>query len=91
MASADGASSMGFHSDAVAQLEPDTGVAIVSVGAERTLRFRRIDDRARAWDFMLANGSLLFMSDDVQTAYQHAVPVERDAGARISLTFRALR
>jgi alkylated DNA repair dioxygenase AlkB len=87
---ADGSNTMGFHADALDQLTPGTGVAIVSVGATRRLRFRHRTDRSTTWDFPLAAGSLLFMSDDVQREYEHAIPAEPMSAPRISLTFRSL-
>lgn len=38
----DGTSSMGYHSDQTDNLEKNTGIAIISLGAERILRFRKI-------------------------------------------------
>ena len=86
----DGQSSMGFHSDEVAQLVPGTGVAIVSVGATRSIAFRLKADKAVQFDCPLPAGSLLYMSDQVQQDWLHAIPRDDDAGERISLTFRAL-
>ena len=42
----EGASTMGFHADSIAELKPGTGVTIVSLGEKRTLTFRRTEDRA---------------------------------------------
>lgn len=86
-----GDSTMGFHSDSVSELVPGTGVAIVSLGAERTLRFRRSDDKSISCDFPLPSGSLLYMPAPVQSEWKHAVPAKSETGARISLTFRCLR
>src|SRR4051794_12168948 len=36
----DASSSMGFHSDATDELVPGTGIAVVSLGAERAVTFR---------------------------------------------------
>ena len=41
----DGKSKMGFHSDQTDILYERTGVAIISVGETRTLRFRNIEDK----------------------------------------------
>src|SRR3954471_22200897 len=38
----DGSSKMGFHTDQIEVLEEDTGIAILSVGETRTLRFRNL-------------------------------------------------
>jgi len=83
-----GSATMGFHVDATDQLAPGTGVAIVSLGAERSLTFRNIGDRTLERDYRLRTGSLLFMPNAVQNEWLHAVRKEPGAGPRISLTFR---
>jgi alkylated DNA repair dioxygenase AlkB len=86
----DGRSRMGFHSDSEAGIVPGTGVAIVSLGAQRPLRFRvtaRPDERI---DYVLAPGSLLFMPPRVQAEWQHALPRSSQRLPRISLTFRTI-
>lgn len=85
-----GDATMGFHSDSVSELQPGTGVAIVSLGSQRVLRFRKIADKSVIHDFPLPSGSLLYMPAAVQAAWKHAVPAQEDCGARISLTFRCL-
>jgi len=83
-----GGSRMGFHSDD--DLAPGTGVAIVSLGSERTLRFRLKEHREATCDFPLPDGSLLYMAPGVQIEWQHGVPEQVGAGERISLTFRKI-
>jgi len=85
-----GASRMGFHSDSAMGLVEGSGVAIVSLGAQRPLRFRRtaqLDDR---FDVVLAPGSLLWMDQAVQQIWQHALPRSSTHDPRISVTFRAV-
>ena len=86
----DGSSRMGFHSDQTDILHPGTGVAIVSLGAARTLRFRNIENEELRHDYLLENGSLVYMTQEVQHAWKHAVPKAPGAGARMSLTFRKM-
>lgn len=85
-----GDSTMGFHSDSTDELMPGTGVAIVSLGTIRTLRFRRIGDSTVTHDFPLTHGSLLYMTAPVQTQWKHGIPPEGTTGPRISLTFRCV-
>lgn len=85
-----GRSTMGFHFDAADDLAPGTGVAIVSLGAVRTLRFRKMHDREVEFARPLASGSMLYMPPEVQREWKHGIPRETGAGARISLTFRQL-
>ena len=86
-----GSSRMGFHADSTAELEPGTGVAIVSLGATRTLFFRRTDAPEIRWGCPLPPGSLLWMDDEVQAHWQHGITKEAGAAPRVSLTFRALQ
>jgi alkylated DNA repair dioxygenase AlkB len=87
----DGESKMGFHSDATEHLAPGTGITIVSLGAERTLTFRRIGDPATTEAYRLNSGSLLHMSAGMQSCWKHAIlPDPEAAGGRISLTFRRM-
>jgi alkylated DNA repair dioxygenase AlkB len=86
----DGTATMGFHHDSITDLEPATGVAIVSLGAARTLTFRRRDDRSISIGYVLSHGSLLYMPPEVQLEWEHGVRGEPGAAERISLTFRRL-
>ena len=85
-----GESTMGFHSDATENLLPSTGIAIVSLGERRTLRFRAKRDRTVMVDRELESGSLIWMSQAVQREWQHAIPKTASDCPRLSLTFRSL-
>ncbi|SDK97091.1 2OG-Fe(II) oxygenase superfamily protein [Catalinimonas alkaloidigena] len=87
----DGRSKMGYHSDQTDILAPDTGVAIVSLGECRTLRFRNIADPTLTHDVPLPAGSLLYMTQRVQHEWQHAIPRTDTDQGRISLTFRRMQ
>lgn len=84
----DGEASMGFHSDTSEELQPGSGVAIVSLGAARSMLFRSKADKAKIVERVLHGGSLLFMSNDMQNEWLHAIPKAPDSGPRISATFR---
>ncbi|HEX8610905.1 MAG TPA: alpha-ketoglutarate-dependent dioxygenase AlkB [Telluria sp.] len=87
----DGASSMGFHSDETDGLTDGTGVAIISLGSVRAIAYRNKLDAALRVDYPLPNGSLLYMSGQVQHEWVHAIQKDPGAGERISLTFRSMR
>lgn len=87
----DGTSKMGFHSDQTDILEPETGVAILSIGETRTLRFRNIEDQEIRQDFELPAGSLIYMTQQVQEKWQHAIPKSATNKGRMSLTFRHMK
>lgn len=87
-----GNSTMGYHSDSVAELEPGTGISIVSLGATRTISFRREADRSEVHELVLLGGSLLHMTAAMQSAWRHAVlRAEGVSAGRISLTFRRIK
>jgi alkylated DNA repair dioxygenase AlkB len=88
----DGASTMGFHADDTRDLADGTGIAVVSLGAERQISFRLGNNRSSVEHHALPPNSLLFMSADMQRDWKHAIladPCVKEA--RISLTFRQLR
>lgn len=86
----DGRSKMGFHSDVTYNLDPDTGVAILSLGAERELSFRSKIDPTQRFSYLLTNGSLLYMTQRTQDFWEHAVKKAKTNEGRISLTFRRI-
>lgn len=87
----DGAASMGFHRDATDELAAGTGIAVVSLGADREIAFRPEADRTRIVRRMLKSGSLLYMSPEMQADWKHGIePIAGPVGGRISLTFRLL-
>ena len=79
---------MGYHSDQTDILYPETGIAIVSVGETRILRFRNTADKELFIDYNLLSGSLIYMTQEVQRVWQHAIPASNTDHGRISLTFR---
>ncbi len=83
-----GRSTMGFHSDATHNLAAGTGVAIVSLGAERSLTFRSKADQGLLMHYPLPHGSLFYMTQLTQEHWTHAVKKSDTDDARISLTFR---
>lgn len=84
----DGNSSLGYHSDSSEELKEGTGVAIISLGAERTINYKNKVDREVIVLYKLKSGTLLFMDKKVQEEWLHSIPKEEGVGSRISLTFR---
>lgn len=87
----DGKSRMGFHSDQTDILVENTGVGIVSIGETRILRFRNIENRDIIKDFELPSGSFIYMTNDIQDKWQHAIPKSDTENGRMSLTFRKMK
>ncbi len=83
-----GKDSMGWHRDNEPEMDT-TSIASVSLGATRTFKVRRREDK-RVWDVDLAHGDLLVM-ERMQHEFEHGLPrrkkVERP---RLNFTFRRL-
>ncbi len=86
----DGKAKMGFHSDQIDILHENTGVAIVSLGATRTLRFKNIENPNIVKDFELQSGSMIHMTNAIQKEWKHAIPKSDTDSGRMSLTFRKI-
>lgn len=87
----DGKSKMGYHSDQIDILESDTGIVIVSLGETRTLKFRNIANSDDYLSYDLPSGSLIYMTQEIQQEWQHAIPKSDTENGRISLTFRQMK
>jgi alkylated DNA repair dioxygenase AlkB len=87
----DGRSKMGYHSDQTDILETDTGIAIVSLGETRILKFRNIANPEHFLTYELPSGCLFYMTQEVQANWQHAIPKSDTDNGRISLTFRKIK
>lgn len=85
----DGADSVAWHGDTIGRsATEDTMVAILSLGAARTLalRPRGGGDSVR---FSLGHGDLLVMGGSCQRSWEHCVPKSsRPTGPRVSVQFR---
>ena len=85
----DGSDFTGWHADKVAMHVPGTSIAIVSLGAVRPLRFRRLQNGAPTAEVLLGDGSLLWMRGATQSHYEHSIPADSDIRSeRLSITFR---
>lgn len=87
----DGKSKMGFHSDQTDILEANSGIAIVSLGEARVLRFKKIKEEGMVFDYLLPSGSLLYMTQELQKEWVHAIPKSETENGRMSLTFRKIK
>lgn len=87
----DGKSKMGYHSDQTDILETDTGIVIVSIGETRTLKFKNIENPEELLHYELTSGSLVYMTQDIQSFWQHSIPKSDTSKGRISLTFRKMK
>ncbi|MYB34229.1 MAG: alpha-ketoglutarate-dependent dioxygenase AlkB [Gammaproteobacteria bacterium] len=86
----DGTHYIGFHSDQGEEMKSGAGVAIVSLGAVRTMVIRRIDNPDNKFFYPLKPGSVIYMKDEIQKTWEHGIPKQAGKGPRISLSFRHL-
>jgi len=87
----DGNDSMGWHSDDEKELGLNPVIASLSLGEARDFQFRRKDDHNVKKQITLKSGSLLVMSGEMQTYWQHQTPKRKRINeGRINLTFRKI-
>ena len=87
---------LGWHSDDSPEMDDQRPIAIVSLGAEREIWFRKRPELVASagggeitHKLLLPSGSLCLMPAGFQDVYQHRIPkVGFECGPRISLTFR---
>ena len=83
----DGRDSVAWHGDRHRHVVTDPIVAIVSVGSPRPLRLRPSGGGdSQGWN--LGDGDLFVMGGACQHDWEHTVPKVRQAGPRLSITFR---
>ncbi len=83
----DGHDSVAWHGDRVGHRRADTVVAILSLGAPRKLLLRP-DGGGPSVGYTLHAGDLLVQGGTCQRTFEHCVPKQASAGARISVMFR---
>ena len=86
----DGRDSVAWHGDTIGRgSTQDTMVAIISLGAPRSLLLRPRGGGGRTLRHDLGHGDLLVMGGSCQRTWEHAVPKStRATGPRISVQFR---
>jgi alkylated DNA repair dioxygenase AlkB len=85
----DGRDSVAPHNDHIEEIAEGAPIALLSLGATRTMSLREREWPKRKFDVSLEAGSLLTMSYATQFHWDHGIPKTRgDVGPRISLAFR---
>ncbi|MEM7196447.1 MAG: alpha-ketoglutarate-dependent dioxygenase AlkB [Pseudomonadota bacterium] len=79
-----------FHADQLSEMQAQTGVTIVSLGAVRNMTLRNTAQPEIRHHYPLQAGSAFYMPDEVQNDWQHGILKQAGADARISLSFRKL-
>jgi len=83
----DGNDSVAWHGDRIGHHRTDAVVAILSLGATRTMLLRP-DGGGLSTSFPLHSGDLLVQGGTCQRTFEHCVPKRAKAGPRISVMFR---
>ena len=83
----DGRDSVAWHGDRIGAVRADAVVAILSLGATRTLLLRP-DGGGPSTAFPMHTGDLLVQGGTCQRTFEHCVPKRAHAGPRISVMFR---
>lgn len=88
---ADGEDYIGPHSDDTRDLQSDSPIVTIALGAERVFRLHPRGGGRRV-DLLLASGRAVILSWGTNRAFKHSVPRSRRvADRRMSITLRAFR
>ena len=85
---------LGWHDDKMADIRPNTYIAICSFGATRDLLLRRKGEEKECVCIAVRAGSLFLLGPQTNAEYQHCIPpLKRDehVGERISLVLRDIK
>lgn len=80
---------LGWHADDSPEMDDARPIATISLGVEREIWFRPLNNLPDVTKVKLENGSLCLMAPGMQDTHQHRIPkASFQCGERISLTFR---
>jgi alkylated DNA repair dioxygenase AlkB len=81
--------SMGWHRDNEKELGPNPVIASLSFGESRDFYLRHVKDKDLKIQLTLKHGSLVLMSQETQTFWEHSLPKRtRPLRPRLNITFR---
>lgn len=87
----DGNDKVGWHADDETMMDC-SNIASISLGEERTFKFRDKQSKKTVWKKQLENGSLVWMKENCQRDLEHEVPkTSKTCGPRMNLTFRKFK
>lgn len=85
-----GNDSMGYHADDEKEIDQNTPIVSLSLGATRNILFKSNINKSLI-KFNLEHGSLLTMKSPLQNEWKHAIPKQKSVTTeRINLTFRKI-
>lgn len=83
---------LGWHADDSPEMDDDRPIAIISLGVERDIMFRKNGSDEPPERLRLGHGSLCLMLPGMQDTHQHRIPKAGFmCGERISLTLRGYK
>lgn len=83
---------IGKHTDNEPQIQPNSAILCISLGAERTFRIRSKETGKIVQDFKLKDQSYIVMGGETQKHFTHEITkTSKKVGNRISLTFRIFK
>ena len=82
---------IGWHSDKMTSIAPDSIIFDVSLGAERTFLLRDKATGGAEERIRMASGSALVLTTTGNELFEHAVLPEPGAGPRVSVVFRDIQ
>jgi len=89
-----GSDNIGFHSDKTDSWEPNSSVAILSLGATREFQFMKITEDPQESDLLrlwFTHGSCCIISWEDNLANKHSIPPVEYCELRVSLCFRNIK
>lgn len=84
----DGSDFIQFHQDSSEAFGKEHYTIILSIGQERILQFRNVDNHKDIIDIPLKNNSLLYIPPSINIKYQHSLIKDESINSRYSFTFR---
>ena len=88
-----GDDSVDWHSDDEKEIDPNSKIASISLGANRDFQYKSIKNNdLKLQNLLLPSGSLLIMNPPFQQNFIHRVPKRKKVtSSRINLTFRVIK
>ena len=79
------------HSDSEEDIEDDSMIITISLGATRSFEFKEVGGSGWSDTVMLNHGDSLVMSKKSQRFFTHGIPKEKQVGKRLSVTLRLMK
>ncbi len=77
-----------FHQDSSKAFGKNHYIILYSIGEQRTMRFRNINDINDTFDLVLESNSLVIIYPEININYEHSIIKDNSKNTRYSFTFR---